>query len=361
MHRIKLVLLLLFIFNSSFVIAQDNQNERVLKLKENVVISGQYFMGYYYDTEKAVQNFTLRRGYFGIKTKLNQTFSIRYTQDITLDKEGGDAGNVEIRLKYLYLKAKLDAIPFLKHSYMELGMVHRPWLELEQHINQFRVQGQMYVEKYDIIGSADFGLTYVGYLGGEMDGEYQKKINSKEAGKYGSFAIGVFNGGGYHAIEQNNNKTFESRLTLRPFPNLLPGIQLSHGFAYGLGNVAENIPDFVMNVFMLSTESIYHKATAQYYFGRGNDAGTLVDDIGMAAEARGYSFFGEGYIPKTKFSLFGRYDVFKVQQQTGGDVNTIIGGVAYRFLKNKVLLDFQRSDYSGNLVNYYELALEIGF
>jgi hypothetical protein len=340
---------------------QELSQGPVHKLKENTTISGQYFMGYYYDTKNLIQNFTLKRGYFGIRTKLNNTFSIRYTQDITLDQEGGDAGNVEIRLKYLYLKGKLDFIPALSYSYFEVGMVHRPWLEFEQHINQFRVQGRMYVEKYDIIGSADFGLTVAGYFGGEIDQEYQRKVNSKETGRYGSFALGVFNGGGYHAIEQNNNKTFESRVTLRPLPDLLPGLQLSHGFAFGLGNVAEDIPEFVMNVFMLSTESIHHKATAQYYFGRGNDAGEMIDELGLARPAEGYSFFGELYLPKTDFSLFGRYDYFSDNKGQSAENKTVIGGIAYRFLKNKVLLDFQRSDYSGSIVNYYELALEIGF
>jgi hypothetical protein len=348
-----------------FIVSLNAQNENgsyLTSLKNSTTISGQYFMGYYYDTDSRIQNFTLRRGYFGLKTDLNKTFSIRYTQDITLDKEGGDAGNVEIRLKYLYLKAKLDIIPFMKDSYLEFGMVHRPWLELEQHINQFRVQGKMFVERYDIIGSADFGLTMIGLFGGKIDKGYRDRVNSKEAGRYGSYAIGVFNGGGYHAIEQNSNKTIESRITLRPFPGFMPGLQFSHGFAYGLGNIAvEPIPDFIMNVFMVSSESIYHKATAQYYMGKGNDAGDYVDDSGNALNNQGYSFFGEFYIPKTDFSVFGRYDYFSQDDEIQTEINTIITGVAYRFLKNKVLLDWQRSKYPAETVDYFELALEIGF
>lgn len=362
MNSIKLLMVLsAYLLIINMMRGQKAVQSPVQKLMEHTTISGQYFMGYYYDTKNLIQNFTLKRGYFGIRTKLNNTFSIRYTQDITLDQEGGDAGNVEIRLKYLYLKGKLDFIPALSHSYFEVGMVHRPWLELEQHINQYRVQGKMYVERNDIIGSADFGLTIAGLFGGEIDEVYRKKINGKEPGKYGSFAIGVFNGGGYHAIEQNSNKTIETRVSLRPFPEFVPGLQFSHGFAYGLGNIAENSPDFLMNVFMFSSESILHKATAQYYLGKGNDSGTLVDDTGKAVSGSGYSFFAEFYIPKTKLALFGRYDQFEAKDDIGTNVNTVIGGLAYRFLKNKVLVDFQRSDYTGQIVIYYELALEIGF
>ncbi len=102
---------------------------------------------------------------------MNDVFSVRYTQDITLDKEGNDAGNVEIRLKYVYLKIKLDQFNLLKYSYLELGLVHRPWLDFEQNVNKYRVQGKMFLERYSIKNSADFGLFYTGLI------EYKQKLS----------------------------------------------------------------------------------------------------------------------------------------------------------------------------------------
>ncbi|NJO88344.1 MAG: hypothetical protein HC831_04775 [Chloroflexia bacterium] len=214
--------------------AQSNdsiKNDVAKNLLQNTTISGQYFMAYNYNDSEELHNFLLKRGYFTLKTKINEMFSVRYTQDITLDEEGEDAGNVEMRLKYLYLKGKLDKI--LRNSYFEVGLVHTPWLDFEQHINEYRVQGKMFSESIRMLNSADFGVTVAGLIGGEIDEKYQKEVNKYEAGKYGSYAFGFFNGGGYHDFEENSNKTFQSRLTLRPLPNKIPGLQLSHSFAYG--------------------------------------------------------------------------------------------------------------------------------
>ncbi|MBN2214275.1 MAG: hypothetical protein JW723_08520 [Bacteroidales bacterium] len=348
--------------SNSTIFAQDNEKEITLKnIARSTIISGQYFMAYNYDNKADLHQFLLKRGYFTINTGINDVFAVRYTQDITIDKEGGDAGNVELRLKYLYLRGKFDQIPLLKHSYIELGLVHRPWLEFEEHINQYRVQGTMFVERNSIINSADFGITCIGLLGGEMNEEYRKKVNNHEAGKYGSFAIGIFNGGGYHAIEKNSNKTIETRISLRPFPDFIPGLQFSHGLAYGDANLPDSIPEFRMNLFMLSSESRYHKFTFQYYTGKGDFSGTYTDEFNRSYDTEGYSLFGEFLIPKTRFAVFSRYDHFRIAESPAVDKNTFIAGISYRFFKNKLLIDYQKFRSPERTTNYYEFALEIAF
>jgi hypothetical protein len=126
----------------------------------NTHISGQYYMSYNYNDQTELQQFSLKRGYFTIHTKLNNVFSIRYTQDITLDKEGSDAGNIELKIKYLYLQTKLDEIEFLKTCYIQVGMVPRPWITFDQNINDYRVQGTMFLERNLFLSSADFGISF---------------------------------------------------------------------------------------------------------------------------------------------------------------------------------------------------------
>jgi hypothetical protein len=55
-------------------------------------------------------------------------------------------------------------------------------------------------------------------------------------------------------------------------PDKIPGLQLSHGFAYGKVNKNDSIPvpDYIANLFMLSSESKFHKLTAQYHIGTGD-------------------------------------------------------------------------------------------
>lgn len=316
-------------------------------------IKGDWYIAYQWLVPNENNNaFKLKRGYLTVENTFNNTFSARYTQDITIDSEGEDAGNVELRFKYCYLKIQIPSGSVFTNSYVELGLVHRPWIDFEEHINGYRVQSQMFLERSKILGSADFGLTYVTLLGGMMDKKYLKQVSSSYPGKYGSVAIGLYNGGGYHALERNNNKTIEARFTLRPFPSNFPGLQFSYNMAYGKGN--DTIPtDFILNSFYASYESKLLTLTAQYYTGKGNMSGTNED------HNKGYSFFGEIVIPKTRLMLFSRYDYF--DPGTGKAYRILVGGCGYRFYKeNKLIIDMDWSDRS-SVARIYEIAMEIKF
>jgi len=326
---------------------------------QNVDISGQWFLAF--NNASEINQFVLKRGYFTIKTKMNDVYSLRYTQDITLDREGNDAGNVEIRLKYLYLKIKLDQIDFLKNSNLEVGLVHRPWLDFEQNVNKYRILGKMFLERYGIINSADFGIFYTRLIGGNICDEYQSTVTNKNPGKYGSFAIGLYNGGGYHAIEQNNNKTLEGRFSIRPFHEMYPGLQLTYAFTYGKANTESNLSDFNMNLLYLSSESRLGAFTGTYFTGNGDYSGKYVDEQNNSITHTGYSLFGELKIPKTKFSIFGRLDEFQLEKEAIEKRNTYIGGLSYNFLKSKVLFNVDYQKNPDESIKIYEIALEIGF
>ena len=328
-------------------------------VSQNIDISGQWFLAF--NNASEINQFALKRGYFTIKTKMNDVFSVRYTQDITLDKEGSDAGNVEIRLKYLYLKIKLDQFALLKNSHLEIGLVHRPWLDFEQNINKYRVQGKMFLERYSIINSADFGIFFTGLVGGKIGKEYQSTITNKNPGKYGSYSIGIHNGGGYHAIEQNNNKTLEGRFSLRPFHEVYPGFQLTYAFTYGKANTESNLSGFNMNLLYLSSETRLGNFTGTYYTGKGDYGGKYIDENSNSITNTGYSLFGELKIPKTKYSIFGRLDEFELDEENIEKRNTYIGGISYSFLKSKVLFNVDYQKNPDKIIKIYEVALEIGF
>ncbi|MBN1387487.1 MAG: hypothetical protein JW965_03520 [Bacteroidales bacterium] len=332
-----------------------------LSLIENATISGEWFLGFGYNDNENISTFNLKRGYFTIRTSLNDNLSVRYTQDITTDTEGSDIGNVEMRLKYLLLRVDLKNIGFLKNSFLEFGLVHRPWLEYEQKLTGYRVQGKMFTERYDLISSADFGISFAGLIGGEIDQEYQEKVSSYFPGRYGSFCFGVYNGGGYHALEKNNNKIIEGRITIRPLPDFMPGFQMSYTFSYGKSNTASNNADYRLNIFHLATESHMHKLMLQYYIGLGGHNGDNTDPDGLSYSNEGYFGFAEISIPGTKFSVFSRYDKLISYQDNEMIQETFIAGLTYRFLRNKVLLNYDQNEYLGNYTRIYELALEVNF
>jgi len=347
-----LITILFSLFLSNLVLGSEIQ-----AINSNTDITGHWFLTYNISSD--VNQFALKRGYLTIKTKMNDVFSVRYTQDITLDQEGSDAGNVEIRLKYLYMKMNLHNIEFLKNSYLEVGLVHRPWLDFEQNVNNYRVQGKMFLERFSIINSTDFGLFYTGLIGGIIDENYQKTVTIKNPGKYGSYSIGIHNGGGYHAIEQNDNKTIEGRFTIRPFYSWYPGLQLTYAFTYGKANTESNLSDFVMNLVYLSSETALGTFTGQYFIGNGDYGGKYIADNNASLSSSGYSLFGELNIPNTNFSIFGRLDEFELDNSN--KQNIYIGGISYKFLKSKLLFDLDYHKDPIETIKVYEIALEIGF
>lgn len=350
-------LLVLLISISSFA---QNDSTVLKKIIKKTDISGQWFLAYTYDITDSLNYFNLKRGYFTIKTDLNPSISVRYTQDITIDKEGTDAGNVEIRMKYLYMKVKPFKSGAFKNTFAEFGLVHRPWLDFEQKINDYRVQGKMYIEDIGIFNSADFGITIGGLIGGKLDKRIQEEIGSHYPGKYGSYSFGLYNGAGYHDNEFNNNKTFEGRLTVRPLPQFVPGFQLSYSTAIGKANIEEGSGDFNMHLFYLSYENQSLTFSGQYYTGTGDTYGRYYFG-GEPYANSGYSVFGEFRIPQTSFGLVGRYDMFNSEQNPMYERSSYFTGVSYRFLKNKLLLYYNRDILPEANEEFLELVLEVAF
>jgi len=332
----------------------------------NQQTNGQWFLAYRYGDleEEELNQFTLKRGYITFKNQFSEKLSVRYTQDITLDEEGSDKGNIEMRLKYCYLNYAFDDFLFFSEPNFEAGLVHRPWLDFEQKINPYRVQGKMFLERAGLMNSADFGLTFSSLLGGEMDESYQKRVNSKYPGRYGSLSVGVYNGGGYHALENNQSKNIEGRLTLRPFPESLPGLQFTYNMAYGKGNTSLS-PDFILNSGFASYENSFLTLTFQYHSARGNSSGSYVDSQGNAFRNRGYSAFAEYDIGKLPLKLFCRYDHVDAPEHIHAASRRFIGGVAYNFYrKNKLVVDLDAFDRKADQTwenRIWEVAIEIRF
>ncbi|MFW5740888.1 MAG: hypothetical protein ACOC1F_11035 [Myxococcota bacterium] len=286
--------------------------------------------------------FRVSRGYFTAKIRPEDYFAARITMDAHQDEEG----DMEVRLKYLYGQFFLgDLGSVITNTNVEYGLVHVPWLDFEQDINQYRMQGTMFVERYGLFNSADFGLTLAGLLGEELSREYQKEVSKDAPGTFGSFAVGVYNGGGYHEEEQNENKVVEGRVSVRPLGPIFPNLQLSYFGLYGKGNVApgpQSPPDWRVHTGMASFQHEYAVLTATYTMGEGNQKGTQVGADGEALDFAGYSAFVEAKLPWIDSSLIGRYDRFDWDTDGGpAPVQRVIWGAAYHFRgRNTILVDW---------------------
>jgi len=319
----------------------------------------EYSVGNHNDGE-GFNEFRITRGYIDIKMRLTPWLGFRVTPDAHQDA----SGDFKLRLKYLYAEFRPPDLGFFTDMKAEVGIGHIPWLDFEEHINPYRVQGTMFIERSGAftpgtLNSADLGLNIRGYLGGQLDGEFQDKVSHYYPGRWGSWHIGVYNGGGYHADENNKNKVPEYRLSLRPLPDVVPGLQAHYFGLVGKGNrkQAGGFPDYRVDLVMLSYQNPWLILTGQYARTRGNARGTsVVPGTHEALRGQGYSFFVDGKLPvlDRKLSLFARYDHFDPDREdwvTPGDDESdlVFTGVAWRFFRHwMVLLVYERVMYGEN-------------
>lgn len=285
-------------------------------------------------TRSNYNRFTLQRVYVNIKKEITPWLKVRVTPDI---KSGSTVtGDYTIRMKYTYADFLTPDLGPITNNDIRAGLGHTPMLDFEESINGYRMQGPMFQDRSHLITSSDIGVSVLGNFGGKLTKEQTEEVgNHHYNGRYGTYHIGVYNGGGYGATGENNqNKSIQGRLTVRPLPDILPGLQLTYLGITGKGNASTNDTvtgkpqTWTNNTGMLSFQHRYAVLTAEYMSGKGSNGG----DTSYARKKKGYSVFGKVTVPMfDKVSVFGRYDELDPDKDVANDkVKTYIGGVSYR-------------------------------
>ncbi len=348
---IILCLLALLLFPLSQAQALDSAN--IASFFTGFKVQGLHYLSYEAKDAAGIttNKFAVNRSYLTAQKTINDLISSR----ITLDAHQDSTGDVKVRVKYAYAKFNLeDWGDVFTDTSFEFGIAHTPWLDFEQHINLYRMQGKMAVERAKLFNSADFGLTFNALLGGEINEDYQKSVSKAYPGKYGSFAMGVYNGGGYHAEEVNENKVIQGRLTIRPLPYSLPGMQASYFGLFGDCNLPAEAngttPDWQVQTGMLSYEAAQFVVTGQYFQAMGNQSGSYTG-IGYSTRTSGFSGFCE-LRPGDHWRVIGRVDQFDPNSNSNFENDTqltYIVGAGYDFGKqNTLLLDYERLTFEND-------------
>lgn len=329
--------------------------------------SGQFFFSYEHDIfDDSYENeFTIKRGYITFRKNLNNRVEIRFTQDVTIDQQGDGIGDIELRLKYALVKYSMNDYGIFTSPNTEAGVVHRPWINFEQDVNDYRSQKSMFLDQNNILSSADYGVQFEAGLGPELNENRQRGLNTNP-GHYGSFAVGIFNGGGYSELEFNNNKLLEARLSLRPFPEQMPGFQASVLGTYGKGNIPES-PDFNLLGSALTYESERMNMVLLGFRGTGDGSGRFTDPVSFEAfKLEGWSAFAEFLPFDMPVSLTVRYDELYNRDQEHLSIQQGIAGIGYIFPnRSKILLDVSRSSidtvFEETDFTRFEIVTEIRF
>jgi len=301
--------------------------------------SGQTFIGYAYtdyESGKYDNNtinrpadkseFQVRRAYFQLKAYLLDDPKSYYR--VTLDTHN-DGGSWDMRMKYAYVY--LNNI--LPSTGVELGLVHRPWHDYEEH-NAWYFRN---IEKV---------FTEIGN-GAHLSNSADLGFNLKTKTKYFDSEIGVFNGEGYHEAQNSDGVSVEWRAT---------------GHILGENGKDKQTKKTYWDVSFFGQYNMKHKTV--FYDGDNhyedlvfgglhtvfNTPSFLVaaqyiqsldtrDGAGVSSQAGlGYSINGEFRFGSEKeFRVLGRYDSWTAEKESGIkelEKITYLGGVAWEQSKN---------------------------
>ena len=283
--------------------------------------------------------FDITRGYININGQLARRFRFRFTPDIRRATDGSLSGSLVVRIKYGFLQFDDVTGP---GSWVRFGLHQTPWLDFQESINRYRVQGQMFAEREGLIpGSGDFGI---GLLAPLPHG-------------YGEVQAGVYNGEGFTQPDVNKYKSVQARVTVRPFVKrgLAHGFRLS-GFV-NAGWYAADQPRH-LGIVMGSYEHPHFVATIERVFATERPLATTPADV----DRSGTSGFVE--VRQGLQGLAGLLRVEAFDPDTGAPDNSrrrVIGGPAYWLYWSRVRLGFvltnERVDYDAGALRPSENRL----
>jgi len=279
--------------------------------------NGTHYLGFVHASPESGNDndyFETRRNYFQVKAYINNTPK-DYLR-ITMDTHNEKGGEVNVRLKYAYLY--LDNV--LANTGVEIGQVHRPWIDYEEHHGWlYRSIAKTFVEEHE---------------GAHFTNSADKGMNFKTKTENFSSELGVFNGEGYHGEDSDgeNGLSYEWRLTSSLFGT---GKKHVHAHKDTYADVSF-LGQYNTKTLKDDEDFVWYGVHAVY-----NTPKFLVSGMYVSADSKGvvnnkktgsgFTFNGE-YRPLEKWSVIGRYDSFAADDNK--DREQYIAGVVYSYSKN---------------------------
>jgi hypothetical protein len=264
--------------------------------------------------------FDLTRAYVNVTGKFTDGIGIRVTPDIYRVTDG----SLAFRLKYAYATWTPEKSPITA----KFGLMHTPWLDWEEALWDYRMQGSMALERFrsaagaGYLSSSDFGAGIDGKLGYD-------RLN---------FQVGVYDGEFYSKPEGDSYKDVEARASVRVLEtddfSRVGGLRLT-GYA-GFGSPT-GVGRRDRYIGMVSYKSKRFTLAGEY--GGARDrldnlapvTGTPAPTPVPQTDSDVWSFFGVFNVPNTKVGIIGRYDRQKPDTEiSGNDQQRFIAGISYQ-------------------------------
>jgi len=264
-------------------------------------------------------------------------------------------GRWNLMLKYAYLY--LDNI--IPNTGVEIGQVHRPWIDYEEHHAWwYRSIHKVYVEADEsahLTNSADLGVNF--------------KTTIPEF----SSEIGLFNGEGYHSPENGRGLSLEWRLTYHPLGTGKKKVSPKEDTYADISFFGQQNSDlsksYAKDANKVTTSSnVDHDFNWYGFHAVYNMPSFLISAQYISADNEDYKYQGKGFSAngearfgdKKEYSLIARYDkwvsdeLYNSKTKEGiltsldkeGDKNNLLIGATYNLNKNvKFIGNMIKVDY----------------
>lgn len=265
--------------------------------------------------------FDVKRAYLDFRGSFDGGIATRVTADLYRD----DNGSLNYRLKYGYFAWTPEDSPLT----FKFGQIHTPWLDWEEGLWDYRMQGTMPLERGGYITSSD--------LGAGVDGAWGEQAFNMQ--------FVVMNGEGYHGAEGDKHKDVAARGSVRVLETddtgSRGGLRLT-----GMAHFGERTGGGTRNryVGMVSYRSSTLTVAAEA-------ARTVDAQAAAEPDVKGnvFSVYGVAKVPDTDLAFVGRVDVTDPNVDQADDRQTrFIGGLSYQLSEQvRLLLDLDHVSYQG--------------
>jgi hypothetical protein len=279
----------------------------------------QYLYQFHKDsvTNSHLNSFDVTRAYINVVGKFPAGVGVRITPDIYRNTTDG---SLSFRLKYAYATWTPENSPLT----LKMGAIHTPWLDWEEALWDYRMQGTMALERFR--GPSGSGYLSSSDLGAGVDGKFKLDLVN--------FQVGVYDGETYNKPEGDEHKDLEGRLSVRVLESddhsRVGGLRIT-----GYGAVGKPTGGGKRNRYigMLSYRSKLLTLAGEY--GRVEDS--LAGATGTTTTVKGniFSAYGVLNVPNTKVALIGRVDIQKPDVDGSNNRQTrFIAGASYQINPN---------------------------
>jgi hypothetical protein len=271
-------------------------------------------------------NFDVTRAYINVIARLPFGVGARITPDIITTRNNTVTGLI-LRMKYAYVSwtPKSGASPVT----FKFGEIQTPWLDWEEALWDYRMQGQMAMERAGYLSSSDLGISIDGNI-------HYDKFN---------WTAGFYDGENYSGIPGDSRKDLMARASFKIFntdqPGRVGGFRITGYGQYGKPNTGG---ERYRAIGELSYSNKIFLLAAQYGWAKDSVTGDSVGAANSRAQTDGrvLSFYGVLRIPHhTQWQFILRYDITDPNTKstsTNDTVDRFIGGVAYQLSPNLRLL-----------------------